>query len=169
MEVTEKCKGTTFPDAAVAAEDQYAGQRGLVRTLPWCSKLRDVIRPGSVLVYSRMIRLPHELSLEGWPFGKWSILGGIEGGTFERELRTRGWQFRRWPRLGAWATGFSYYAALALAIEKLTSCGERQYRNALEISTVRDWRILTVHFVRITAVPATVYWSREHVFNRPAA
>lgn len=147
----------------------YSGERGLVRALPWCSKLRDVIRPGSVLVYARMIRFPSELILEGWPFGRWAILGGISGGRFELELRSRGWQYRHWPRLRAWGIGFSDYTAIAFALDKLISRAERQYRNALEIKSIRSCRLLGIHFVWACGEPATVYWSREHFVDRLTA
>ncbi len=156
-------------EIATDAGPLYSGERGLVRMLPWCSKLRDIISPGSVLVYARMIRLPSQLILEGWPFGYWSILEGGSGKRFEGELRSRGWHFRRWKKLARWGWGFSHYGALAYALQKIVSSAEDEYRNTLEIKNLRAWQILSLHVVRISAEPATVYWSREHVSNRQAA
>lgn len=147
----------------------YSGKRGLVRALPWCSKLRDIICPGSILVYARMIRLPAELIVEGWPFGSWSILGGLDGRRFEAELRSRGWHFRRWKTLARWGLGSSYDCALARSLHKILSSAERSWRNALEIKNLRRWQVLGFHFVRVYAEPATAYWSREHFSNKQAA
>lgn len=154
---------------AMDAGPPYSGERGLVRMLPWCSKLRDVISPGSVLVYARMIRLPSQLILEGWPFGRWSILGGVNGRRFEGELRSRGWHFRRWKKLARWGWGWSHYGALAHALQNIVCSAEDKYRNTLEIKNLKVWQIFSFHLVRVTAEPATVYWSREHVSNRQAA
>jgi hypothetical protein len=147
----------------------YSGEKGLVRMLPWRSKLRDIIGAGSVLVYARMIRLPSQFILEGWPFGRWSILGGVNGGRLEGELRSLGWHFRRWKRFARWGWGLSHYGALAHALQKIVSSAEDKYRNTLEIKNLKIWKISSLHVVRMSAEPATVYWSREHVLNRQAA
>jgi hypothetical protein len=164
-----KNKRDDLKEITMDAGPLYSGKRGLVRRLPWCSKLRDIINPGSVLVYARMIRLPSQLILEGWAFGRWSILGGVNGGRFEGELRSRGWHFRRWKKLARWGWGWSHYGALARALQKIVGSAEDKYRNALEIKNLKAWQILSFHVVRISAEPATVYWSRERVSNRQAA
>ncbi len=169
MKVPLRNSGRDLEEIGTDSGPPYSGERGLVRMLPWCSKLRDVVCPGSVLVYARMIRLPSELIVEGWPFGRWSILGGMNGRHFEGELRRRGWHFRTWKRVVCWGCRFSHYGALAAALQKITSRAEDKHTNALEIETIRSWRILSLHLVRISAGPATVYWSREHVLNRQIA
>jgi hypothetical protein len=169
MGVAFRNSGRDLEEIATDDGPLYSGERGLVRVLPWCSKLRNIIFPGSVLVYARMIRLPSELILEGWPFGRWSIVGGVNGRKLEGELRRRGWHFSRWKKLARWGCRFSHYGALACALQKIVRHAEDNYRNTLEIKDVRSWQILGLHLVRISAYPATVYWSREHVSNRQAA
>lgn len=147
------------------ASSIYAGQRGSVRSLPWSANLEQVVRPGAVVTYARMICLPPELVLEGWPFDRWSILGGIDGSRFEYELRSRGWQLRRWSSSVNWGIGFSYDTALSSALRKLASRMEQSYRNAFEVKKVLRFRFMAVHVVNLFAHPLTVYWSREHIFN----
>lgn len=147
------------------ASSIYMGQRGPVRNLPWSASLEQVVRPGVVVTYARMICLPPELVLEGWPFGRWSILGGINACRFESELRSRGWQLRRWATAVSWGVGLSYDAALSSALRKLASRMEQRYRNAFEVKNIMKLRCMSVHFVNLVADPLTVYWSREHIFN----
>lgn len=169
MNAAYRNSGRDLEGIATEAGPPYSGERGLIRMLPWCSKLRNIIRPGSVLVYARMIRLPSELILEGWPFGRWSILGGVNGWKLEGALRSRGWHFRRWKTLARWGWRFSHYGALACALQKIVRHAENDYRNTVEIKDVSSGRIFGLHLVRVSAEPATVYWSREHVAHRQAA
>jgi hypothetical protein len=120
----------------------------------------EPISPGSVLFKSGTV-FPPTLGLKLKPVGSWDLVRGHDGFAVDRKLRTAGWQlFFMVPALEASAIGVDTRKTFDTALRKITRAVDERGFNALEVTAIKRWRWLGLHYVRITAHP-------RHVRNSP--
>jgi len=127
------------------------------------ASLAQWLRPGSLLVYLRMLRLPKDVFVDGRCYGYWRILDPTCASALKQLVADSGWRFFRMePIVDVSAFGKDEPSALANALRKATRTVENENLNGLEIVRVQGGKRFSLHTARILAVAGHIQKAQHY-------